>query len=806
MNDIQAADHSRHPLRIAVLFSSVFPILLGVTILLGWMIGSPAVVQLRPDLPAMHFNTALCFVLTPLALLAAGTGRRRAALLLGAVPALLGGATLLGIFFPPLSPDRLFTFLHPDLPLPYPARMAPVTAGCFLAAGAALLVANLGGRRRPGAAVCAGALVFAAGGTGLAGYALEFRTLAGWAPFTPVAVHTAFGFLFLGTALTISEWRSFTIEERAPAWITVAGGTASFLLWQAHLKRERALGGEESVLGLFILLFGLSFSLLAGRAVRLAYRARLSTRELERRVAERTAELAESEERFRLVFDQQFQFMAVLSPEGVVLEINELPLRMQGGRREEYIGKLFWDSPAWRDFPEWRRIWPARLEEAARMGGPLMTEDIYQTADGSVRCADAATTAVRDARGKTKFFIVQAVDVTERKKAEEELRDARDAAEAGSRAKDRFLVNMSHELRTPLTVIMGMLELALAEGAEPKPRRYLKTALQASETLLTLISDILDTARIEKGELILREEPLDLPRCVEEAVAPFRRSAQEKGVALELHLERGVPQKVVSDGGRLGQILGNLVENAVRFTDRGEVEITVRPGEEISGRQEVHFIVRDTGIGIPEGALGRLFKKFTQVDDSLTRRYGGSGLGLAISRGLVEGMGGRISAESRVGEGTRLSFVIPFRTDGDEAADEEAPPRPFPSSPPLFLSVLVGEDDPAIARLLQVVLEREGCRVDLAPDGRAVIEKWERGKYDLILMDLQMPGMDGLEATRLIRERESGRGARIPIVAMTAHARKEDEEWCRKAGMDDFLTKPVRLELLHAALAEVKRG
>ncbi len=398
---------------------------------------------------------------------------------------------------------------------------------------------------------------------------------------------------------------------------------------------------------------------------------------------------------------------------------------------------------------------------------------------------------IRDENGNILRWFGTNTDITEQREFEQALKEAKEAAEAGNRAKDRFLLNMSHEMRTPLTVTMGMLELALAGGLSPEQRGYLEAAQKSSETLLSLISDLLEISGIEEGEFPLKESPFALHRCIREVIEPFAASAEKKGIDLTLEIADEVPCEVVGDRKRLTQIMENLVGNAVRFTDKGNVRIGVTASAETGGVQEVRVVVNDSGVGIPPAALSNLFKKFSQVDDSLTRRFGGAGLGLAICRGLVERMGGRIAVESTPGQGSCFSFTLPLVL----APPPETAAQQATSDNPPF-SILLAEDEPMIAQVVRIFMEREGWRLDVAEDGRMAVDKWAVGHYDLILMDLQMPEMDGLEATREIRAREPAAGRHTPIVAMTAHARREDEKSCRAAGMDGFVRKPIQWERL----------
>jgi signal transduction histidine kinase/CheY-like chemotaxis protein len=373
---------------------------------------------------------------------------------------------------------------------------------------------------------------------------------------------------------------------------------------------------------------------------------------------------------------------------------------------------------------------------------------------------------------------------------------AKEGAETASRAKSEFLANMSHELRTPMTVIMGSVEYLQQTAAAYEERQLLELADTSAHRLLGIIDDLLDISRIEAGRLKIEEMPFDLRECVRQAVEMFAARSREKGVQLHWQVAPQLPAQVSGDPVRLGQVLINLVGNAVKFTERGEIAVAVA-----GAGDELVFTVRDTGIGIPANKIGQLFQPFTQVDSSLTRRHGGTGLGLAISKELVHLMGGSIRLESEEGRGSTFTFTMPFRPA--EAAEEHPPAR---TAVKRGLRILLAEDDSMLRDLVKLLLEQQGAEVLLAEDGRQTVEKWQAERVDLILMDLQMPEMDGLEATRLIRELEKERGSRPCIFALSAHARQEDREQCLAAGMDGFLVKPIRMDELSAVIEKCSCG
>ena len=373
---------------------------------------------------------------------------------------------------------------------------------------------------------------------------------------------------------------------------------------------------------------------------------------------------------------------------------------------------------------------------------------------------------------------------------------AEEATEA-SRAKSRFLALMSHEIRTPMNGVIGMTDVLRHTPLTAEQRETVDTIRASGDALITILGDILDFSKIESGHMEIDAAPFDLPAAMHSAIALFTAMAAGKGIGLHLHCSDALPRYVRGDAGRLRQVVVNLVGNAVKFTDRGEVRVSVEP----AGDGEVRIRIRDTGIGISEAAKARLFTSFMQADASTTRRYGGTGLGLAISKRLIELMGGRIAIDSKHGSGTDVSVELPLPLD-------TAPPPPPPPSPKAVtgdpLSILLAEDNPINRLVAQRTLEALGQKADIVTDGAQALAALARRDYEVLLLDVQMPEVDGFEVARRLADTPSA--WRPWIIALTANAVEGDRELCLKAGMDDYLAKPVSREDLSSALARARVG
>ncbi len=542
-----------------------------------------------------------------------------------------------------------------------------------------------------------------------------------------------------------------------------------------------------------------AFDGMAAQLARDQEELRNHSRSLEKRVEERTAELSQSQARTRAIIESALDGIITIDQAGRIIDFNPAAERTFGFRRDEAVGREMAEL-----------IVPAQLREQHRAGlarvagggeARLLGQRVEITAlraDGTEFPVEMALTRLPTIGSPC--FTGHLRDITERKRAEEELLRARDTAEEAARVKSQFLANMSHEIRTPMNGVIGMTGLLLDTDLSREQREYANLVRSSADALLTIINDILDFSKIEAGKLELEIVDFDLRTLVEEVAELVAASIQSKGLEICCLIHSDTPQAVGGDPGRLRQILTNLVGNAVKFTERGEVVIRCRVESETADEVVGRFEVSDTGIGIAKDAQGRLFQSFSQADGSTTRKYGGTGLGLAICRQLVRMMGGDIGVVSAPGQGSTFWFTARLKKRPQAAIESVRVPELR------GLRVLCVDDNATNRTLLEHQIGAWGMRVDTAPDGPAGLERLrqarlEKDPYELVVLDMQMPGMDGLQVAGAIKT--DPLGARPPLVMLTSVGQRGQAAAARRAGISGFLTKPVRQSSLYDCIVTV---
>jgi PAS domain S-box-containing protein len=840
--------------------SSVVVVAIGCSVFLGWAFDIRSLKSVFPGLVAMKVNTALAVVLEGAALLILGGDRRARSIRLAGYCCAVAAAAIGGLeLFENLTGSNLGIdeLLFKDVGAvalhSAAGRMALVTALSHLMAGTALVLLGRGRRLKLLQVLTVATLLLSM--LALIGYAYRVSTLYQFFVYESVALPTAgaLAVLCLGiiwarpergmmAVLTSEGLGGLMLRRLLPpviglpllvGWLRLAGQRAGYY--------DSDFGAAGFAISNVIILAGIAWwtaSLLRhsdGERTRAVKSLRLSRDLLEARVMERTAELEAtnlrlgeemterarageaqriSEKRYRDLVENSHGLICTHDMNGILLTVNAAAASMLGYQPDELVGRSLKDllsNKARAGFDGY----VASLRETSKPAGILTVV----TKAGQKRVWMFRNTLCEEP-GNPPYVLGHAVDITELKQAEVELQKSKAAAEAATVAKSEFLANMSHEIRTPMNAIIGMTGLLLDTRLSEEQIECADTIRNSSESLLSVINDILDFSKIESGHLEIEMHLFDLRDCIEESLDLLAGKASEKGLDLIYMIENGVPSGIVGDITRVRQILVNLLSNGVKFTEKGEVSVAVsgcpasgkttpeaiapvnRLGE-MSARAddqgapfELHFKVADTGIGIPADRMDRLFRPFTQVDASTTRHYGGTGLGLAISKQLVEMMGGRIWVESQIGRGSIFHFTIACSAGVSQ-------PRLYQrgSNPQLSgRRVLVVDDNEANRRVVALQAQSWGMRAQAVASGLEAIDLVRRGEaFDLAILDMQMPGMDGMEVATALRALEGGRA--LPLVMLTSMVLREKQRSAVEFAA--FLSKPVRPTVLYDALCAI---
>lgn len=500
--------------------------------------------------------------------------------------------------------------------------------------------------------------------------------------------------------------------------------------------------------------------------------------------------------RLALVARHANDSVIITDAEGLIEWVNDTFVRMTGFTLEEVKGRNPGDVL---NGDATDPVATAEIETARQTARPARVEILNRRKDGGALWIETSLTPVFDKDGRHQMTIAVERDISEAKEREAELAQARVAAEEAAQAKSRFLATMSHEIRTPMNGVIGTAQLLAETRLDEDQRHYVDLIVDSGQALLTIINDILDLSKLQAGRLQIDPRPFDIAACLSASAEILAPMAQGRGIALAVEVAEA-PAPLLGDSGRLRQILINLIGNAVKFTPEGRVDVrmSVREAGDVVTAE---ISVADTGIGIAADRLDVVFDTFTQANDGISRNFGGTGLGLAISRLLAREMGGDIVARSELGKGSVFTLTLPFARAGDQrpalpAADTKALPSSLDGK-----RLLIADDNATNRMVVGRMLAGLGLDLAFAADGAAAVEAHGSTAADLILMDVSMPVLDGLDATREIRRREAAGGSgRCPIIALTANAFAEDRETCLAAGMDDFLTKPIRKDELIACI------
>jgi len=512
-------------------------------------------------------------------------------------------------------------------------------------------------------------------------------------------------------------------------------------------------------------------------------------------------------QKLSLVASHASNAVIITNAKGEIEWANESFTNLSGYDLEEVQGKI---PASFLHGPNTNKATLARIRAKINTQQAFSEEVLNYHKNRTPYWTSMSVTPIFDKRGQLSRFISVESDITDRIQTAIELRAAKEAAEAATLAKSEFLATMSHEIRTPMNAVIGLASILAETDLTKEQRDYVETVRISGDNLLTIINDILDYSKIEAGKLELEQQIFGLQERIEAIIDLLTERSERKGLSLRVEIDPAVPAYLISDPTRLGQILMNLIGNGIKFTESGGVSLFVslsKAEESAPTADSLRFEVRDTGIGISPDKLNRLFHSFSQVDASTTRKYGGTGLGLAISKNLIDLMDGKIWVSSEPGIGSQFCFLLPLKVPTDDAiGDTQQKKRSIPELPqtelnwPTDLSVLLVEDNVINQKVATRSLRKLGLTADVAGNGLEALQALEIKEYDLIFMDMQMPEMDGLTATQEIRKLFPGHVEKPLIIAMTANAMQGDRQRCLDAGMNDYLSKPIKLDDIRLVL------
>lgn len=788
---------------VASLGAGVATLGLGLVVLFGWHTDNRTLIQVLPTFVPMQYNTALGFVFSGAALLGLLFDRTLLARIAGGLLLLVGGLTLVEyIGGVDLRIDEMFMEHQVTVKTSHPGRMAPNTAVCFTLLGlaAAVRFRDWSPARRSQFRVILGSCTFGLAVVALSGYFTKLETAYGWGNLTRMAVHTSAGFILGSIGLLGGAWRrDLGRGSRLPRWIPVpifiAVFTATLCLWQALTaegariaQRYEDLGSLSGIATLMLVLgalLALALAMVAWFALRASSRAREvleANRALEGARERTLSELMESAP----------DAMIVADGEGKICRWNSKLEDLFGYKKGEIEGMNV------------EALMPERFRDGAGsqmaryFANPLASsmesqlELMGKRKDESEFPIETGLSPFNEPEGVMTVAAIR--DITERKAQEDLLKAASEEAKAANRSKSEFLSHMSHELRTPLNGVLGYAQILQRDAeATEKQKVNLEGIVNCGDHLLSLINDVLDLSKIEAGRIELDVAACDLHKIVESVGDVVRQRAESKDLTFDVEVSSEVPQGILTDAGKLRQILVNLLGNAVKFTAEGGV--TLRVAESPRGR--LRFDIVDTGVGMNEEEIADIFDPFKQVDAG--KAAGGTGLGLAITKRLVERMGGGVSVTSEEGSGSTFSFDIPLKEAEGACFEalEEGKVLTFGAvvlAPGQEVTVLVADDRETNRDILDKMLAAAGFRVVMVDDGDTALEALRKELPDIVLMDVRMPRMNGIEAVKAIRA--DGSLKELTVIAVTASVFPEFREKAIEEGFDDFLAKPFRTEEL----------